>query len=141
MHFLNGGNIHIRNLEKIVTSLGFEIELTKLGKTESLSKPIFYNRINVSQKQIELFCKKYGILYLALFGSILREDFGKQSDIDVMIKLDRNLSFFELAEIEEKLQNLFKTEHPIDLLTEKSISPLIKDSIMNNLEVIYDKAT
>lgn len=140
MRFLNGGNIHIKNLEKLLASLGYDLKLAKFEGEKEPAIPVFYSRINTAKEQIEKFCRRNGIVYLALFGSVLRDDFKKDSDIDIIIKLNRDLSFFELAEIEEGLKNLFKTEHKIDLLTERSISPLIKESILDNQEIIYEKA-
>ncbi len=57
-------------------------------------------RITVDQKRIDEFCRKNFIRRLAFFGSVLRDDFGPDSDIDVLVEFDLNhvpgLAFFEM---------------------------------------------
>jgi len=140
MHFLKGGNIHLGNLEKVLATLGYELSFSKKRAATGKSKTSLQRRIFASEEGIKMFCKERGITYLAVFGSVLRGDFNKGSDIDVLINFDRPVSFFELEEIEAGLKSLFKTDHKLDVLTINSVSPLIKDEIDSNLEVLYEKA-
>ena len=139
IHFLNGGNIHLKNLEKLLKFLGCEIELKKMVPKVKPCSPL-EGRVSLKKKDIAKFCAKYGINYLAVFGSVLTGDFKDTSDIDVLVSFDKDISFFELMDVEEGLKKLFDTRHTIDLLIRKSISPLIKDSVEKGSEVLYAKA-
>ena len=71
MKFLSGGNIHIKNLQKILAALGYEIKLVETIP----AKTLLQRRINTSTDKIGQFCKENGIGYLAVFGSALTKDF------------------------------------------------------------------
>lgn len=133
MSFLNGGNLHIANLEKIVFTLGYGIEL-------KASKPLLAQRLPLAQKKLAEFCKKNGITFFAIFGSVLRKDFSKESDIDIMVKFAKPVTFFELDDIEEKLKKLLQTKHKLDVVTARSVSPLLINEINNNCEILYEEA-
>jgi len=135
MQFLSGGNIHINNLEKLVSSLGCKITLTKNNTLLPFEKKIRIDKLKLVQ-----FCKEKGISSLFLFGSVLRNDFKEESDIDVMIKFKRPITFFELSDIEEGLKKLFNTKHRLDIVTEEGISPLIREEVEKLKEVLYDEA-
>jgi predicted nucleotidyltransferase len=133
MDFLKGGNIHISNLQKLVSALGYALEFRA-------SKPLLEKRLTFSRSKLSKFCKDNGIQYLAVFGSILRKDFGEGSDIDVMIRFKRPVSLFEFADIETRLAKLFKTGHKLDIVTTKSVSPFLIEEISRNSEVLYEEA-
>lgn len=136
MRFLAGGNIHILNLEKLLSSLGQEVVFRTSVRPVSELK----GRLNFDEKALKKFCRKNSIKYLAVFGSVLRDDFGKDSDIDVLIELKKPVSFFKFDEIEGGLKKIFKTSHKLDLVTQNSISPLIASEINNTSEVLYEEA-
>lgn len=77
---------------------------------------------------------------LALFGSVLRDDFAKESDIDILVDFEKPIGFFDLANFEADLRQLFHTSHPLDVVTVKSLSPLMAGNVINSSEVVYDKA-
>ena len=136
--FLKGGNLHLRNLEKLLSSLGCTLEPIKTKK--ALSRSLVRERIHTSNKRLDELCRKHNIQHLAVFGSVLRDDFRADSDIDVLIRLESDVSFFELMDIEEELKSVFDTEHKIDLVTEQALSPLIREEIADTYEVLYDEA-
>lgn len=140
MHFLKGGGIHIDNLQKIMEAIGCEMVITPRNKQTSQDAPRFKQRLKFNAAELAKFCKKNSIARLKVFGSVLREDFSNESDIDVVIELKKPVSFFELAAIEEKLQKIFRTKHKLDVVTPGSLSPLIADEIKNASEVVYEKA-
>ncbi|MFH1452894.1 MAG: nucleotidyltransferase family protein [Armatimonadota bacterium] len=80
---------------------------------------------------------KYNIIYMAIFGSFARGDFSSQSDIDILVKFEKRKSLLEIVRIQRELSELIG--NPVDLLTEKSISPYIMEKIKHELKVIYDK--
>ena len=66
-------------------------------------------RTNIPAREIELFCRKWGVLELSVFGSALRADFGPDSDIDLLAVLDpsRKIGMFEWVEMIEELKAIF----------------------------------
>lgn len=80
---------------------------------------------------------RYNIVYMAIFGSFARGDFSQKSDIDLLVKFDKRKSLLEMVRIQRELSELIGV--PVDLLTEKSISPHIMERIRPELKVIYDK--
>ncbi len=96
-------------------------------------------RIKVPRKQIEAFCKKNHIRKLAFFGSVLREDFGPMSDIDVLVEFEPGktpgLAFFGM---QEELSEILG--HKVDLNTPGFLSKYFREQVMRDAEVQYVKA-
>src|SRR2546430_1718262 len=95
-------------------------------------------QINIPLKQIEEFCHKYGVEELALFGSVLREDFGPASDVDVMLKFKTGYGFtFEnTPDIQDDLASIFG--RPVDVIEKGRIrNPFRRQAIMNSYRVVY----
>ena len=67
-------------------------------------------QIEIPQKQIEAFCRKHHIRKLSLFGSVLREDFGPESDVDVLVEFDPGqvVGLLRLAGMEIELSGILK---------------------------------
>ncbi|HZK80682.1 MAG TPA: nucleotidyltransferase domain-containing protein [Humisphaera sp.] len=96
------------------------------------------NLAELPMKQIEAFCRKYGVEEFSLFGSVLREDFGPESDIDVMLKFKPGYGFtFEnTPEIQDDLGSIFG--RPIDVIEKGRIrNPFRRHAIMNSYRVVY----
>lgn len=92
---------------------------------------------------IFLFCQKWRIEEFSFFGSILREDFSNESDIDVMVSFssEARWSLFDLMDMREELEKQFGRK--VDLINkkavEKSKNPYRKKNILNSYEVVYAK--
>jgi predicted nucleotidyltransferase len=96
------------------------------------------NNIQIPLIKIEEFCRKWQIKEFSLFGSVLREDFGPQSDIDVMVSFDDRAGWdlLDLVEMIEELKVIFGRN--IDLVEKGTIrNPFRRYSIMTNNEVLY----
>lgn len=92
--------------------------------------------ILAKQKAISALAKKSGISYLALFGSVARDEQTNTSDVDILIKFARNnKSYFDLIELEHQLACLFKTK--VSVQTKGTISPLIYPYIQSDITPIY----
>ena len=93
-------------------------------------------RISVSREQIADFCQRHHIRRLAFFGSVLRDDFGPESDVDVLIEFDPGhipgLSFFT---IENELSQLLGRK--VDLNTPQSLSRYFRNEVLAEAEVQY----
>lgn len=79
-------------------------------------------------------CGKYDISFLGIFGSYARGDFTPKSDLDLLAKFSRKKSLLDLVRTERELSVALGVK--VDLLTEKSISPYLKNKIMGGLKVI-----
>ncbi|HEY3415806.1 MAG TPA: nucleotidyltransferase domain-containing protein [Armatimonadota bacterium] len=102
-------------------------------------------KIPLDKEKIEDFCRRWAIVELALFGSVLREDFGPQSDVDVLITFAPNSPhtiLFDHIAMEEELREIFG--RPIDLLSkrgvERSTNARRRKEILETAEVIYAQA-
>jgi predicted nucleotidyltransferase len=95
-------------------------------------------QIPIPRKEIAAFCRKYHIRSLALFGSVLREDFSKGSDIDILIEFEEGKTpeFFTFFSMEEELSELFGGRK-IDIRTPEDLSRYFRDDVMNLCEVCY----
>ena len=77
--------------------------------------------LEVDRHALEAFCLRWKVQELALFGSVLREDFQAGSDVDVLISFadDARWGLFDLAAMQEELEKLFG--RPVDLVERKGI--------------------
>lgn len=89
------------------------------------------------KKQIIPILKQQGVIKAALFGSIVRGEIKKNSDIDILIKFKGQKSLMDLVRLEFELQK--KLGRKVDVLTYDSIHPLLKDIILNEQKMIYEK--
>ena len=91
-----------------------------------------------SRDQIAEFCERYHIRKLSLFGSMLREDFGPGSDVDVLVEFEPGHvpGFFRLFDLEEELSRLFGGRK-VDLRTPQDLSQYLRDEVLAGAEVQY----
>ena len=95
-------------------------------------------RINIPQDQIEAFCRRWKIKEFALFGSILREDFRSDSDIDVLVSFepDSGFTFDNRVEMLDELAAIFGRK--VDLVEKDTIrNPFRRHEILTTKEVVY----
>lgn len=94
-------------------------------------------RIPLSQDFLKDFCKKYHVKKLSLFGSVLRDDFTAQSDIDILVEFDPKHipGYFTLSEMEIKLSESFKRK--VDLRTAQELSKYFRNEVLQEAQVIY----
>jgi len=96
-------------------------------------------RIRIPQEEIVKFCLRNKICRLALFGSVLRDDFTPESDVDVLVEFEPGervgLRFFAL---EHELSELFGRK--VDLNTPGFLSKHFREEVQLKAEVLYDAA-
>ena len=80
-------------------------------------------------------CRRHDVRELRLFGSAARGEEGPESDVDLLVDFGSRKTFIELGALEEELEDLLG--RPVDLLTEKALSPLLKDAILSQARVLY----
>jgi predicted nucleotidyltransferase len=95
--------------------------------------------IDLPAKQIERFCQKHHIRRLAFFGSVVRDDFGPQSDIDVLVEFNPgHTPGFDFFLMEAELSRILGRK--VELQTEKFISPEIRRSTLTEAVTAYEQA-
>ena len=89
------------------------------------------------KKQIVPTLKKEGVLKASIFGSFARGDYNKRSDVDLLVELASSKSLLDLIGLKFLLEE--KLGRKVDVLTYRSIHPLLRDIIMKEHQVIYEK--
>jgi len=94
--------------------------------------------IQFSKDLIAGFCRRHHIRRLSFFGSILREDFRTDSDVDVLVEFepDREVGLFRLAAMERELSELLGGRKA-DIRTPEDLSRYFRSKVMNLAEVQY----
>lgn len=97
--------------------------------------------VEVPREQIAEFCRKWRVSELALFGSVLRDDFRPDSDVDVLLTFapDAGISLFDYVDIEEDLEAIFGRK--VDVVSRKGVeeSPnrFRRRSILRSAKSVY----
>ena len=97
--------------------------------------------IDTPLEEITAFCKRQQIIELALFGSVLRDDFGPESDVDVLVQFDSQArhTLLDIAQMENELSRMFGRE--VDLIertaVEQSRNYIRRKAILDSAETIY----
>ena len=95
-------------------------------------------KFRIPRRKIAEFCQRWSITEFSLFGSVLREDFRPDSDIDVLVSIDPTslIGLLEMAQMQIELEKLFK--RPVDLVEKEGLrNPYRKREILRTAEVIY----
>jgi hypothetical protein len=82
------------------------------------------------QQEVVKYLKKQGVLKAGVFGSYARGEQKKRSDIDILVKVKRGTSLFDLVGYEMDLEKIVKRK--VDLLTYAAIHPYVKDTILQD---------
>jgi len=93
--------------------------------------------IEIPTEEIAAFCQQHQIRSLALFGSVLRDDFGSESDVDVLVEFQTGavVGFLALGRMRRELATLL--QHPVDLVPKNGLKPKIRDAVLDSAEVLY----
>jgi predicted nucleotidyltransferase len=104
--------------------------------TTDLAKPLQRN-IAISQNRLASFCRRHHVHKLALFGSVLREDFNADSDIDVLVEFEpgHRIGLIKMAGLEIELGHLLGRK--VDLRTPADLSRYFRQKIVASAEIQY----
>ena len=96
--------------------------------------------ISIHKDRIADFCRRHRIRRLALFGSVLRDALGPESDVDVLVEFepDATVGFFKLYDLEQELSQILGRK--ADINTPKSLSKYFRDEVLAEAEVLYVQA-
>ena len=93
--------------------------------------------IDVDDKSLAEFCRRHGIRKLSFFGSVLRKDFGPDSDVDVLVEFEEGKIFgFDILDLEEDLSQLLGGRK-VDLVNEKYLNHRLRPVILREALVQY----
>lgn len=96
-----------------------------------------YSKIPVPRKRLADFCKRHHIRRLALYGSVLREDFRPDSDVDVLVEFEPgHTPGFAIIGMEQELSRLFGRK--VDLRTPKDLSRYFREQVVREARVEYE---
>ena len=97
--------------------------------------------IHIPRSQIDSFCRSWQVSELALFGSVVREDFGPDSDVDVLIQFQPQArhTLLDMARMEEELRQIFGRD--VDLVErsaiEQSRNHIRREAILQSAESVH----
>lgn len=98
-------------------------------------------RVTIPRKKLAEFCNRWKITELALFGSVLRNDFRPDSDVDLLVSFSprAKISLFDLVRMQNELKEIFGRD--VDLVERRAIENsenyIRRKSILSNTKVIY----
>ena len=98
--------------------------------------------LTIPKQQIADYCRRWKITELALFGSVLRQDFHPDSDVDVLVRFQAEArhTLFDMVRMQEELKRILGRE--VDLVSrrgiERSRNHLRKKAILESAEVVYE---
>jgi hypothetical protein len=96
-------------------------------------------RLRVDRRKIAAFCRRHHIRKLSLFGSVVRDDFRPDSDVDVLVEFEPDhIPGLEFISMEQELSLLIGRR--VDLHTIGSLSPYFRGDVLSEAEVQYSQA-
>ena len=96
------------------------------------------SHVDIPRDRIAEFCRKWKVMEFSLFGSILRDDFGPDSDVDVLVSFDPTATWdlFDLVTMRDELMEVFG--RAVDLVEKEGLrNPFRQRRILATREVIY----
>ena len=94
-----------------------------------------------SLNEIEAFCKEWDIIEMSLFGSVLRDDYSPESDIDVLVtfSVDAHHGLFDMVRMRDGLENILQRN--VDLVSRRAVelsrNSVRREAILGSARVIY----
>lgn len=101
-------------------------------------------KLSLPYEQIAAFCRKWNVTEFALFGSVLRDDFRPDSDVDVLVTWapDARISLFDYTPMKDELESMFGRK--VDLVSKRGIEQstnwIRKREILGTARVVYGSA-
>jgi uncharacterized protein len=94
-------------------------------------------RLAIDAAEIAAFCQRHHIRKLALFGSVLRDDFRPDSDVDVLVEFapEARITLFDMVDLEQELTAIIGRR--VDLRTPGDLSRYFRQRVLDTAEVLY----
>ena len=97
------------------------------------------NKYSILKPKIAAFCRRWQITQLGFFGSVMRDDFKQESDIDVLVSFapGSSWSLFDLVDMQDELAKILGRK--VDLVEREALrNPFRRREILKNLELVYE---
>ena len=93
--------------------------------------------LRIPFEELTNFCRRYQVRELALFGSMLRQDYRSDSDVDLLVSFEpaARVTFLTLARMQRELEALFG--RTVDLVPKDGLKPVIRDHVLATARVLY----
>lgn len=97
------------------------------------------HQLTIPDANLTAFCQRHPIKKMSLFGSILRDDFGPESDIDILVEFesDARITFFDMVTLETELTEIMGRQ--VDLRTPQELSRYFRQQVLDRAEVLYER--
>jgi len=97
-------------------------------------------QLNLNARELAEFCQRHLVAELAVFGSALRDDFGPESDVDILITFapEAEVSLFDLVDMADELSAIIGRR--VDLVPKQGLKPRIRQSVLESAHVLYAAA-
>ena len=89
------------------------------------------------KRKIRGILRKSGVRKAALFGSYARGDIKKFSDVDILVEFDHSAGLMDFVDLKDDLERAIGIK--VDLVTYKGLHPRLKDIVLNEQKIIYEK--
>lgn len=98
---------------------------------------MFLHGVDIPVAALTSFCRKHHVAKLSLFGSILRDDFGPGSDVDVLVEFvpGTRVSLLDMGGMLIELQHMIGRE--VDLRTPEDLSPYFRETVKREAKLLY----
>ena len=94
-------------------------------------------QVPIDRERLAAFCRRHHIRKLAFFGSVLRDDFRPDSDVDVLVEFHPGyVPGFGIVDLQEELGQLLGGRR-VDLVSEKYLNPRLRERVLADAEVQY----
>jgi hypothetical protein len=100
---------------------------------------MLYHHLAASLDQVMVVCERYPIQRLSFFGSVLRDDFNADSDVDVLVEFlpGAKITYLDMVALQDELAVLFERE--VDLLTPGALSRYFRQKVLDTARVFYER--
>jgi uncharacterized protein len=93
--------------------------------------------MNIDQSAVDRICVKNDVVRLRVFGSVVRGEDGSDSDLDLLVEFTKPKSLLALVGIEHEFEDALGRK--VDLLTPAALSPHIRERILHEARVLYER--
>ncbi len=93
--------------------------------------------LNPLISKVKAICRANGVVMPGVFGSVAKGEDTPSSDVDLLVKLSKPIGLVEFISLEDTFSQVFNRR--VDLVTESSLHPLIRQGVLADLRVIYEK--
>jgi len=92
--------------------------------------------LNKFREQFDEICRQNDILMLGVFGSVARGEDTVESDVDLLVRFSETPGLLDFIRLEDKFVEILGKK--VDLATEESLHPLIRQNVMSELKILYE---